>query len=1193
MDPGALLAWLGKEALGPLLLEEAFGRAKRGDWESRLAKDVAHHASFRISRRRLKKWLRRSDVGNALVGGTPEAFVRLSSSVPADLGGAGHADELVELLVGQFLASLSPAMATAVDHYRVSSQLDEIKSTLQALNLIPSVPTYSLPPNAAELQPEAMKESPLLTSRLLNSAFNELQSPDRAIQELVTSPPIWLEEASAFVWLLLASLAEGFECRSEASLAYEKAAELGAPNRVRWYVLAATNVSDSDSVRAGRLMDRAKALNPRHPLVLVVDAILRQDLAAAAEPPDGLEALALPDRALVLAIQVQALIHQSRFDEAIALAETAMEMAPSRSGMLIIAAQAHLRRAQLGGGPSREGDLVKARQLALRARDLRRAWAGPSGNAVAIAARAAVMSGDWMGAVRICLPPPEGVATPGEANDGEVVELALNASLVLKRTDVVRRLAGSSASEAERLLAEAASLEQEAGCSDQVRDLYVAALAAAEDPDRRFAALYGLADCGVWPIAGLEEFMKEFPEQGGIILALSEMKRDDYEGAKERLRPLAKTSRPAAVTLARAYEESGEGDASAELWLDVHERFKDESALLEAAKVHFRAGRLEAAADLIERALALLPEGSPSRTTGRRMLIELSAAKGVWSDVEKLASALLADDDKDPQTRWALVLALNNLGRLSEAWNALNHPTPLDPRSAIEATMWMMLKARFGVGEPTVVDILRIASQFTDDEQVLASAIMAITQVGREADLSPSTVARSQALTSSFIERFPDSKILWSISAEPEVVFEELRTQLEPAHEQIGQLRDAVAAGNSPLGMMATVRGRSYAEAVASRAAGFIVLGSVDLAVNEQEKTAARASLGTRIITEASAVHTLILVSDVQSRLIGAFTELEIPSISLLDLHAASNSLSMRATGAFVWDPQTRHVRMQEISAEEANRLAETAEQMVLLAESFRTIDWPRFHIPDLAELDFNRFGSWLAPLDAAKAQSRILFSDDVALRALARSLEVPAFGTLALVEVLRGLNRLSETEVQGARLTLRRNWGVDLPIQRDEMLEVARREGFSAGAAGAPLLRRAFWQDLASATPVFRELLREVSAHRPSEISAWVAQATVGFVGAGFQSPNEAAVSLAAVTAMIVEFDAELFASAVAGMSRGFVHLGLADPLEDICRRVSKILLSNLGPEDGARQFLGLVGSLPDEQRHVALRVLFEGESR
>jgi hypothetical protein len=55
------------------------------------------------------------------------------------------------------------------------------------------------------------------------------------------------------------------------------------------------------------------------------------------------------------------------------------------------------------------------------------------------------------------------------------------------------------------------------------------------------------------------------------------------------------------------------------------------------------------------------------------------------------------------------------------------------------------------------------------------------------------------------------------------------------------------------------------------------------------------------------------------------------------------------------------------------------------------------------------RVGAWLAPVALAVARGTALFSDDVVLRAIAREQGVPAFGTLALFDVLYSGQRLPD----------------------------------------------------------------------------------------------------------------------------------------------------------------------------------------
>ena len=126
-------------------------------------------------------------------------------------------------------------------------------------------------------------------------------------------------------------------------------------------------------------------------------------------------------------------------------------------------------------------------------------------------------------------------------------------------------------------------------------------------------------------------------------------------------------------------------------------------------------------------------------------------------------------------------------------------------------------------------------------------------------------------------------------------------------------------------------------------------------------------------------------------------------------------------------------------------------------------------------------------------AQAEIpLWSDDVVIRALAASQDIPAFGTLALLHALIEDNTLPDTlrtDVQAlaaARV-------VDLTLTPDELLHLAAADGWQPEAAATVVTRPAYWASYQPALDTFLQLIGNVSAQAPATIPTWLAAACHG----------------------------------------------------------------------------------------------------
>jgi hypothetical protein len=311
----------------------------------------------------------------------------------------------------------------------------------------------------------------------------------------------------------------------------------------------------------------------------------------------------------------------------------------------------------------------------------------------------------------------------------------------------------------------------------------------------------------------------------------------------------------------------------------------------------------------------------------------------------------------------------------------------------------------------------------------------------------------------------------------------------------------------------------------------------------------------------------------------------------MLDLHATAASMALKSPGSFVWDPESQDVKIVELTSDEIEMLAGRATEMVRLSELLSVLSWNQLQsLPRLQELEFARHGPWIAPLDMAKTKRLPLYTDDVALRSLARLEAIAAFGTTAVLDYLAAVNLLPREQLLECHSVLRRNWAVDLPHAPDEIVRLAESYGFAAGVSGAPFLRQAFWAELQPAIGTYRQVLRAVADNSPEHISDWVAQSSIGFIARNAdRSPLEAAGLLALITTMILDFDHMVFPAIVDGVTKGLTHTGQPDPLKEIARQLSKLLLTNLGPQLGAQQFMKLVSLLPADRRLMAVEALLQ----
>src|SRR5215210_4502129 len=113
-------------------------------------------------------------------------------------------------------------------------------------------------------------------------------------------------------------------------------------------------------------------------------------------------------------------------------------------------------------------------------------------------------------------------------------------------------------------------------------------------------------------------------------------------------------------------------------------------------------------------------------------------------------------------------------------------------------------------------------------------------------------------------------------------------------------------------------------------------------------------------------------------------------------------------------------------------------------------------------------------------------FSDDFVLRAMTRLRDVPAFGTFSLINELADQGRISETDLDGAVMMLRRNYAVDLPFDAEQILALAVEDNWRGGPSAFSFARSAMWQDPQRALSLYQECVTAVLCHDGSALANW-----------------------------------------------------------------------------------------------------------
>ena len=820
-----------------------------------------------------------------------------------------------------------------------------------------------------------------------------------------------------------------------------------------------------------------------------------------------------------------ALLARSYLDSALAVFAEARTFASATGAPLLGMALARLQRVDRPGGMADPNlqvstELAEACELALLARDRRRVWNVDSGDAVALAVRARAGS-DPRGALRLALPAPRGVATDAEARSPQVREAGALAALYADEHLLALELAPSISDPVERDLIRGMILAQMPNVEDETEQALRRALqaASADRPDQLVRALMGLVRLGVPTLPN---------HPGTVAPELARLRKADAE-ATDMVEALAalQTGQPRqALVITRQYpmwtpaiEIAAEAAAAAG---DLKEAFR----ILERAgdvrsdeMLRTQAMFLAADADLNEEAQRVANQlvlSSDPETRRRALEMQLTLAERAsrWEDVAELGRRLVGDHTLDLsdtrrdqhviQYRWTVASAEFNLRRIERARKALDEPDMLKPRNSPEALLLLAVLRAVPVpaaqegasaggpkaGQALLERALAVASAFPEDEDVMASALALVITYPDVKPLPDVLLSRVRALHQEFFDRFPESTRFRKIPISEDLsgLVEYLRATFAPQAEQLTDIARQVWLGLCPQSLLADVTGRSYAEALIKRAVGCLVASTTDPVLVAAEQDAARAACEAgSVVIDTSALVALDYLSGRGQRLTAQFSRVLFPANCRDDVLGARNSLALRSTGTLGWNPQEQKPQLREFPSEVVNDWAEAG---VRLAQRLALADVVSSSKPSW---------SWDEPVLLASRKRIGLWADDLPLRHAARSLGVPAFGTLDLIAALVQTDQLTQTVLDEAIEGFRRAFVVDLPIA-GRLLELAAADSWKPDGYAALLIARpCLWSPPSDGFAQFMQLVRALppAAAAPEPVTGWAAAAMTGLAWA------------------------------------------------------------------------------------------------
>lgn len=1054
----------------------------------------------------------------------------------------------------------------------------------------------------------AWRDDRALAWRLIAAVTTVEDRPAGVLRQWQANRPAWLDGASWQVQLAAGEVAASYGAGILAAHLFRLATTQGAPRAAFWLAqaaliydengneegrqavlasLAATSVSGEPFAGAvvamlGGARDTAVRLaddwSPTEPSEWWLRAVLRLRLAGPGDPDAPLDRDAL-DRGLVV------------------LAEALGEH--WTAGLAVARARLLIARARRGESPNWDVDLREARTLAVLARDDRRTYRADSAEAVAVACDASLMLMDLRRV--LTLGAPGGEASAHEAESPDVCQFVAIAAIQSGQLDLARQQANKLTDRAARALVDA-YLAKATGDNPAPHFRQAAELAGDHD-DQLAQALFGLANLGIDGQAQFPAFIQRNPDTAAELKAMADLAAGHADEAIRLLRNRRRSSMPAALALAQAYQATGRIDDQVQTLRDAADQFGDRSLRHTAAEVLARAGQLDEAEKELNSLLSAAEPSWSGRADALRLAAQLANSGNRFDRVCQLLRTVLRIEPDDTTSRWALIRTLLHRGDINEAWRVLHEARqPLDPSGAADARAWIQLHRRRGQPVETIAGILRLLRRFNDDEQFVAFALTNLIIPWPETIELPDGLRQQLAAESEqFFQRWPDSPHLRRLQTadldqlQSEMIAMTRRTSEEYEHWR--RLAYGIARGNLPLAMLAAASGRSYSEICIGRGNGVMPAHNPDPGEFASCIEAAEIAADRDIVIDTPAVVVLLaLPDDIRRAAIGHFARVMTTDDVMVDALAAKDTLALRTTATMGYDDQADRLVHHETAEAEADRLAEEAASLYAQVEALTRRTTP----PAAPTLDRSLPASlrtWTSALDLARSESTVLWSDDPILRAIARSTGVRPTSTLAILQQLLSSRVITASQHEDCiRRMIKARIG-HFPADEQRMLELAEDDHWAPLGVAALLARPVAWAEPLRTLAIYRRIVAQVRVHAPETLPDWLYAAVRG-VATVLGRPDPAAGVAACLLATTIEFAAahgEQVAHLVSATRQALAetdnpdHVPAADPLPNAVSLLRDAYAKTLSHELAAQIVLATFAVLDETDKRTAIRVILE----
>lgn len=1154
---------------------------------------AAKSSGLYVTRLAIYTWLGRDDTRQFLGHASPNDAESALAALRLRLGSQatpGDTNRLLALILQCFISGLQASEATAVSHAHTRADISTSQEILSD-HIADAARTVVERIDAGRTFEESLKSlNPWRAeaARGIRPAFPAIDvavdslagSADRGgmLRDWSAGTPSWLVDAPPAVWTWLAEVSFDYLQPRAGRAFLATAIEAGADPRGFWQARRAQGLSAEDLERA-----KAELVDVEHPYAAALRSAFVSDYQTALDQLQAWSPIRQEDQALKALMSARLLSALGRHSEAIAASEAACSQYPESSGLLLVSAEVLLVRAANRESATKLHDAARALELAVRARNLRRAWNGDSTEAAVLALKAANMSGDPERAWRICRASPEGEATQAEAADQRLLAEAAMTAALSGRTKMASNLLPSVTDQFAKAQVQASLAEERGDLEESERHLRQA-WDCAEQDNQQMSALMGLARIGA-NLPEHEDLKSQHPKLVGEIESVALVMSQPGDRLV-KLRANAHKSMYLAVELANLLTDQGRHSEAATTLAKAAEQWGHPNLMSMAADAYLRGGDLDNARRATHSSLTLGGHTWSGRQGAQIRLVRISVDEHRWDLVAEAARGLVQLDPNDLDATWALVKALVQQGKLEEAWFALTaQGAAATPRQPDEATVWVNLHARYAPNHRYLSAALEVLEPWIDHEQVVGTFIpvlyFGLTRRGFEPDADE--LAALHAVQRDFLQRFPESTYFRAIPVGdgPEglqQLIEELKASHSPA---VDALFEQVKQGTLPLGAV-TMIGRTYAEAVLHRAAGQV--WSTDPDWSERPLHAPQDG---QVILDTSAARTLnVLDTDIRDSLLGRFADVRIPDRLFRDAQAANDSMGLRASMNVAWDPEQERPMVTEISEADQARLTRDAQELMSLLQRTTRVPVAEFrHVPNGLRED-----DWLSALELAAEEQLPVWCDDRALRQVAATMGVQSFSTTDLLRRRLAESDLTAEEFEVALAQLIHDFHIDLGFPSIAMELAANLDGWKATGAANAIRRPYSWRDPELTVRFLLKAMVKTHQTSPQDLTGWMASGCIGLVViAG--TPDSATANLRIFLERIFSeawLGPDQLPFVLSGLRTALaVHNGTPDPLEPAVRAVFTALSETREPSAAQAVLMWLFSHCNDADQRLVARVI------